>query len=45
MFHRLVFLKRLCLLWKHGMQVVLISSSAGHIDVQVTWPNSFSALG
>lgn len=31
----------LCFLWKVGLQVVLLSSSPGHIDVSVTFPNSF----
>ncbi|BFG16597.1 hypothetical protein CerSpe_028710 [Prunus speciosa] len=31
----------LCILWKTGLQVVLVSSSSGNIDAQVTFPNSF----
>lgn len=31
----------LCILWKIGLQVVLLSSSPAHIDARVTFPNSF----
>ncbi|BFG24995.1 hypothetical protein CerSpe_112690 [Prunus speciosa] len=35
------FFGGLCILWKTGLQVVLLSSSSGHIHAQVTFPNSF----
>ncbi|CAB4268454.1 unnamed protein product [Prunus armeniaca] len=35
------FFGGLCILWKPTLQVVLLSSSSGHIDARVTFPNSF----
>ncbi|CAL8994427.1 unnamed protein product [Prunus brigantina] len=31
----------LCILWETGLKVLLLSSSLGHIDAWVTFPNSF----
>ncbi|CAB4273149.1 unnamed protein product [Prunus armeniaca] len=35
------FFGGLYFLWNTGLQVVLLSSSSGHIDARVTFPNSF----
>lgn len=31
----------LCILWKIGLQLIFLSSSPCHINVRITFPNSF----